>query len=92
MIVIKKLMNLILYTKTGCHLCEGLQEKIEQITAFPIELELRDITTNEDWYNLYQYEVPVLFYQKNGQEIPISRPSPRISVVQLEKNLAPFAS
>lgn len=85
-------MHLILYTKPGCHLCEGLQEKIEQITTFPIELELRDITTKENWYNLYQYEVPVLFYQKEGQEIPINRPSPRISVTQLEKILAEFAS
>ena len=25
-------MHLILYSKIGCHLCEGLQEKIEQIT------------------------------------------------------------
>ena len=80
-------MNLILYTKKGCHLCEGLQEKLEKITSFEVELELRDINSNENWFNLYQYEVPVLFYKKQGQEIPITRPSPRASVKQLEKLL-----
>ena len=80
-------MDLILYTKSGCHLCEGLQEKLEQITSFEVQLELRDINSNENWFNLYQYEVPVLFYKKQGQEIPIPRPSPRASVKQLEKLL-----
>jgi hypothetical protein len=83
-------MYLILYTKSGCHLCEGLQEKLEKITAFPVELELRDITTDENWFNLYQYEVPVLFCQKEDQVIPISRPSPRLSVAQLEKLLTQY--
>ena len=83
-------MYLILYTKPGCHLCEGLQEKLETITAFEIELELRDITKNEHWFNLYQYEVPVLFYKDKEQEIPIKRPSPRASIKQLEKLLHDF--
>jgi glutaredoxin len=85
-------MDLILYTKPGCHLCEGLQEKLEKITAFQVELELRDITTNEDWFNLYQYEIPVLFYKDQDQEIPISRPSPRLSVTQLEQFLMKYQS
>lgn len=51
-------MKLILYSKPGCHLCEGLQEKLEQIHA--VELEIRDITTREDWFQAYQYEIPVL--------------------------------
>jgi len=80
-------MYLILYTKPDCHLCEGLEEKLRQITAFSVELELRDITTNENWFNLYQYEIPVLFCKNQDQEIPISRPSPRASVKQLEKLL-----
>lgn len=54
-------MRLILYSKPGCHLCEGLQEKLEQIKNLSFELEIRDITTREDWFGAYQYEVPVLF-------------------------------
>jgi glutaredoxin len=53
-------MQLILYSKPGCHLCEGLQEKLEQIQGLSFELEVRDITSREDWFQAYQYEVPVL--------------------------------
>jgi glutaredoxin len=49
--------TLILYSKPGCHLCEGLQEKLAEL---PIQLEVRDITQNEMWFQKYQYEVPVL--------------------------------
>jgi glutaredoxin len=54
-------MHLILYSKPGCHLCEGLQEKLEQVQGLEFELEVRDITTREDWFQAYQYEIPVLF-------------------------------
>jgi len=60
-------MRLILYSKPGCHLCEGLQEKLEQIQSFPLELEVRDITTRDDWFQSYQYEVPVLFLDRSQE-------------------------
>ncbi|HBR00445.1 MAG TPA: thioredoxin family protein, partial [Cyanobacteria bacterium UBA11691] len=40
-------MRLILYSKPECHLCEGLQEKLEQVQNITFELEVRDITTND---------------------------------------------
>lgn len=89
-------MRLILYSKPGCHLCEGLQEKLEQIQSVSFELEVRDITTREAWFQAYQYEVPVLFLEKqeSGNEgeakstlVPLPRPSPRASVAQLERLL-----
>ncbi len=83
-------MQLILYSKPGCHLCEGLQEKLEQIETLNLDLEIRDITTREDWFEAYQYEVPVL-YQKIGEtEKMIPRPSPRLSVARLEKLLQKY--
>ncbi|HIK15273.1 MAG TPA: glutaredoxin family protein [Leptolyngbyaceae cyanobacterium M33_DOE_097] len=60
-------MQLILYSKPGCHLCEGLQEKLEQLPNLPIELEVRDITTRDDWFQAYQYEIPVLFWVKESE-------------------------
>ncbi|BBA79484.1 glutaredoxin [cyanobacterium endosymbiont of Rhopalodia gibberula] len=85
-------MQLILYSKPGCHLCEGLQKKLEQIKTLNINLEIRDITTSEDWFEAYQYEVPVL-YQKSGEtEKIIPRPSPRLSVARLEKLLQKYTS
>ncbi|MFN6464881.1 MAG: glutaredoxin family protein [Nostoc sp. DedVER02] len=92
-------MRLILYSKPGCHLCEGLQEKLEKIQNLSFELEIRDITTREDWFAAYEYEVPVL-YLSNRQaakgaegeiiEAPLPRPSPRASVQQLEQMLRKY--
>ena len=81
-------MKLILYSKPGCHLCEGLQEKLAQVANINFDLEIRDITTREDWFNLYEYEVPVLCQQLPQAEKPLPRLSPRASVRQLEKMLA----
>ncbi|MEA5551206.1 glutaredoxin family protein [Anabaena cylindrica UHCC 0172] len=89
-------MRLILYSKPGCHLCEGLQEKLEQIQTLSLELEIRDISTREDWFAAYQYEVPVLFLSnRRGAEDaevtqPLPRPSPRASVKQLEQMLLKY--
>ena len=83
-------MQLILYTKPDCHLCEGLQEKLEKIENLEFDLELRDITTREDWFAAYQYEVPVLCYQQPDGEKPLPRPSPRASVGQLEQMLRKY--
>jgi hypothetical protein len=81
-------MDLILYSKPGCHLCEGLLEKLEVIatTRGDVTIETRDITTRDDWFAAYEYEIPVLRYRDaNQDEHPIPRPSPRLGVAQLEK-------
>lgn len=87
-------MHLILYSKPGCHLCEGLQEKLEQIVetqdfAF-LQLEVRDITTREDWLQAYQYEVPVVCNNAAGREQQLPRPSPRATVQQLKQMLQKY--
>jgi glutaredoxin len=83
-------MKLILYSKPGCHLCEGLQEKLEQIQGLNFELEVRDITSREEWFQAYQYEVPVLCRDSIGSEEPLPRPSPRSTVQQLERMLQKY--
>lgn len=90
-------MRLILYSKPGCHLCEGLQEKLSQIQAFPLELEVRDITSREDWFQALQYEIPVLQVDRSSAAdqpdlVTIPRPSPRASVAQLERLLQRYLS
>jgi glutaredoxin len=93
-------MNLILYSKPGCHLCEGLQAKLEQVHAPKLELEVRDITSRDDWFQAYQYEVPVLFLvgdKQNGMDSPpaptlLPRLSPRASVQQVEQLLQKYCS
>lgn len=52
-------------------MCEGLQEKLEQIHSLKFDLEVRDITTREDWFQQYQYEIPVLVLERqeeNGEQ------------------------
>ena len=87
-------MRLILYSKPGCHLCEGLQEKLEQIietrNSASLQLEIRDITSHEDWLQAYQYEVPVLFVDAMGRELLLPRPSPRATLKQLEQMLEKY--
>jgi hypothetical protein len=83
-------MQLILYSKPGCHLCEGLQEKLEQIQGLNFELEVRDISSREDWFQAYQYEVPVLCRDSGGREELLPRPSPRTTVQQLERMLQKY--
>lgn len=86
-------MRLILYSKPGCHLCEGLQEKLEQIEGLDFQLEVRDITTREDWFNAFQYEIPVLVKvepDRKDVEEPLPRPSPRATVRQLEQMLQKY--
>ena len=83
-------MQLILYSKPGCHLCEGLQTKLEQVQNIDFELEIRDITTREDWFAAYQYEIPVLCQKVPGGEKALPRLSPRASVAKLEQMLQKF--
>ena len=80
-------MQLILYSKPGCHLCEGLQSKLEQVRQIEFELEIRDITTREDWFSAYQYEIPVLCQKIAESEKPLPRISPRASIAKLEQML-----
>jgi hypothetical protein len=80
-------MHLILYSKPGCHLCEGLQEKLQQIQTIDFQLEVRDITTRPDWFEAYQYEIPVLCQNLPSGEKPLPRLSPRASVKQIEQLL-----
>lgn len=92
-------IKLVLYSKPGCHLCEGLQEKLEQMPTLQVDLEVRDITTRDDWFAAYQYEIPVLCrLQSTGGgvetatpvEQPLPRLSPRANAAQLERMLQKY--
>ena len=85
-------MQLILYSKPGCHLCEGLAEKLALVTTVAIDLEVRDITHDERWFNAFQYEIPVLVLRSSEGEQILPRLSPRTPVSQLEKLLRQYDS
>jgi Glutaredoxin-like domain (DUF836) len=81
--------RLALYSKPGCHLCEGLAEKLAALSHLPFELETRDITSRPDWFAAYQYEIPVLVQlvetAQGLEEKPLPRLSPRASLAQVER-------
>ncbi|KAL0323345.1 UNVERIFIED_CONTAM: hypothetical protein Sangu_1953800 [Sesamum angustifolium] len=88
--------KLILYSKPGCCLCDGLKEKLDAAFSLSgmnsisdVELQIRDITTNPEWERLYQYEIPVLArVREDGTEEALPRLSPRLSVELVQKKIA----
>ena len=87
-------MKLVLYSKPGCHLCEGLQEKLEALAHLAFTLEIRDITTRPDWFAAYQYEIPVLCRVITTASAPheeaLPRLSPRAPLAKVEQMLQTY--
>ncbi|EOA21796.1 hypothetical protein CARUB_v10002260mg [Capsella rubella] len=70
--------RLVLYSKPGCCLCDGLKEKLNAAFSLSpgsdslhdVVLQVRDITTNPEWERAYQYEIPVLAKENSdGKEV-----------------------
>ncbi|VVB08334.1 unnamed protein product [Arabis nemorensis] len=87
--------KLVLYSKPGCCLCDGLKEKLQAAFSLSapdslhdVVLQVRDITTNPEWERAYQYEIPVLAKENpDGKEEILPRLSPRLSVEIIQKKL-----
>ncbi|XP_073315241.1 uncharacterized protein [Primulina huaijiensis] len=88
--------KLILYSKPGCCLCDGLKEKLDAAFSLSgphsihdVQLQIRDITSNPEWEKLYQYEIPVLArIREDGTEEVLPRLSPRLGVELVQKKIA----
>jgi Glutaredoxin-like domain (DUF836) len=83
-------MRLILYSKAGCHLCEGLEQKLRSITTPQFELEIREISTNPEWWSAYEYEIPVLYLDNGAASQLLPRMSPRASIQQVQEMLQSY--
>jgi Glutaredoxin-like domain (DUF836) len=80
-------MHLILYSKIGCHLCTNLENQLRSLTLPQFQLEIREITSNPDWWAAFQYEVPVLHLVTATGEVALPRLSPRAPLSQLQQML-----
>lgn len=72
-------MTLLLFTRRGCCLCEGLEEKLRALEP-PPDLELRDVDADPGLQARYGLEVPVVavpLAQGGWRELP--RIPPRLS-------------
>jgi hypothetical protein len=74
--------ELILFTRRGCCLCEGLEERLRALDP-PPPLHCVDIDADPALRARYDLEVPVLALERGGvvQELP--RVSPRLAGPQL---------
>lgn len=82
--------HFVLYSKTGCHLCEGLEEKLRQISEIEPGLEVRDIETDEAWWGRYSLEIPVLCWSEEGREVELPRLSPRATVAHIRARVCGY--
>ncbi|XP_011622201.1 uncharacterized protein LOC18431223 [Amborella trichopoda] len=92
----KSQRKLIIYTKPGCCLCDGLKEKLHLAFKLPgpdslhdVQLQERNISSNHEWEKAYQYEIPVLVrVLADGTEEMLPRLSPRLNAELIQKKLA----
>ena len=61
-------MNVVLYTRPGCHLCDDALAVLERVRAeLPFALEARDIERDDDLLRRYLERIPVV--ELDGEEL-----------------------
>ncbi len=60
-------MRLILFSTSGCHLCEQAEVIIN--ACVPDGVDYVDIAEQEQWQELYAIRIPVLYDPKTKQEL-----------------------
>ena len=76
---------LVLVTRVGCCLCEGLEEKLH---AAGVSFEAVDVDRDPQLLARFDLEVPVLLDRSTGAERVLPRVSPRLGAPQLALWLA----
>ncbi|HLS10210.1 glutaredoxin family protein [Lentibacillus sp.] len=55
------MQHVIFYTKENCPLCDNALAILELLQHdYPLEIEERNIYTNDEWLEKYQLEIPVV--------------------------------
>ena len=71
-------MELVLYSRQGCCLCAGLEEKLRALTPPPALLVI-DVDSDAALQARFGIEVPVLAAARaEGSPVPLPRVSPRL--------------
>jgi len=53
--------KVVVYTKRGCHLCERVLKKLEELNSKgSVKIATRDITQDQEFFELYKYLIPVV--------------------------------
>ncbi|MEW9669452.1 glutaredoxin family protein [Ammoniphilus sp. 3BR4] len=82
-----KSFQVTIFTRDGCCLCDDVKERVERVAQdYPIELELFDITTDEEIYEKYKWTIPVVHI--DGEEVFVSKMAELWLRRELDKRLA----
>ena len=54
------MLELVVYSRRGCHLCDDLLLELEPLCRGRANVSVRDVDTNPEWAELYGEAVPVL--------------------------------
>ena len=54
------MIELTLYSRDGCHLCEFMLEELERLYGDQVHVKVLDVDSRDDWRQLYGLKVPVL--------------------------------
>ena len=73
--------ELVLITREGCCLCQGLEEKL---ITLAVPFERIDVDANPELLARFDCEVPVLLKRQGQEEKVLPRVSPRLSTPQLQ--------
>ena len=77
-------LELTLYSRSGCHLCEEMKAVVEAVSAdYPLRLREVDIDTDPELRSRYDTEVPVLLI--NDRKAFKYRVSPRDLRARLQR-------
>jgi hypothetical protein len=79
------MLRLVLYTRGGCCLCEGLEERLRALDP-PPAITLVDVDRDPELQARYGLEVPVLALPaeaSGGEPLPLPRVSPRLAGARL---------
>ena len=72
--------DLVLVTREGCCLCQGLEEKL---AGLAVPFQRLDVDSDPALLARFDLEVPVLLLRDRSQERVLPRVSPRLGAVQL---------
>jgi hypothetical protein len=76
--------DLVLYTRQGCCLCEGLAEKLLALQP-PPQLRLIDVDSDPALQRRFGLEVPVLAHHLRDAELLLPRVPPRLEGEALQR-------
>ncbi|RME64172.1 MAG: glutaredoxin family protein [Caldilineae bacterium] len=85
------IMNVLFYTKPGCHLCEDVEILLHNLQdVAPFTLEKRNILSNDAWFDRYWNKIPVVVIE-DGPTLysPIRPVELRAAILAAKNQTAP---